>query len=76
MKKLLFVFLSIIAVSCGTRKEIIDQPFEGVYIQYKETRYQVYKINQRILYIIKWDECRGKFIRQKINLSIESVKRK
>lgn len=66
MKKLLSVLvLTTLLFSCGAKKELIDIPEEGVYIQNKEIKYQVYKC-KKIRYIKMWCDKRNKIIRQQV----------
>jgi hypothetical protein len=68
MKKI-FITLSLLLVlsSCVSTRNIVDVPMEGVYIQVKEKKYQVY--NSKYYYIIKTD-IKGKTIRQMVYLGI------
>ena len=71
MKKLVVLFIvSITFVSCYSTKEIVDVPLKDVYIQYKETKYQVYRYSDKFNYILKLDK-KGRLIRQQVYLGIK-----
>ena len=70
MKKI-FITLSLLLVlsSCVSTRNIVDEPMEGVYIQVKEKKYQVYNCKCKYYYIIKTD-IKGRTIRQMVYLVI------
>jgi hypothetical protein len=71
MKKLVVLFIvSITFVSCYSTKEIVDVPLKDVYIQFKETKYQVYRCSDKFNYILKLDK-KGRLIRQQVYLGIK-----
>jgi hypothetical protein len=70
MKKLVvLVIFSITFISCCSTREMVDVPLKDVYIQVKETRYQVYRCSDKFYYILILNK-NGILIRQRVYVGI------
>jgi hypothetical protein len=71
MKKLVLLFIvSITFISCYSIQEVVDVPLKDVYIQVKETKYQVYRCSDKFHYILKLDK-NGRVFRQRVYVGIK-----
>lgn len=76
MRKLFtLLVLTILIFSCGVKKEVQDFALEGVFIQNKDIKYQVYQI-RNVHYINMWCDKKNKMIRQKVYIAVVKKNRK